>query len=135
MPTLKNRTKFYLLLFGLGIFSILLFYFSTPTSKIEAPPPVPIPIPSPKVLNKYESVVYQDPSSNFEISYLPPEDQYIITVYGSPFLQYRQEAEQSFIKIYRLTIAEACSKKVTIGTPFYSNPQEAGKIYKLSFCP
>lgn len=136
MIILSRKSKIVLSLFVISVLSIAYLVFSA--KKIPPQPgPVPSPTPSFQILNenKYESIVYKDSQSNYEISHLPKEDRYIITVYGSPFTKYRLEAEQSFLKTYKITPQEACLKNVSTGTPFYANPSEAGKNYKLSFCP
>lgn len=135
MITLNRKSKIVISVFVITALSVVYWIFST--KKIPSHPgPVPSPTPSFQILNenKYESIVYKDSQSNYEISYLPKEDRYIITIYGSPFTKYRLEAEQSFLKTYKITPQEACFKNVSAGTPFYINPSEAGKIYKLSFC-
>jgi hypothetical protein len=136
MITLNRKSKIIISVFVVSILSVIYLVFST--KKIPTQPgPIPSPTPPFQTINenKYESIVYKDPQSNYEVSYLPQENRYIITIYGSPFAKYRLEAEQLFLKTYKITPQEACLKNISTGTPFYANPSEAGKIYKLSFCP
>ena len=136
MITFNRKSKIILSFFVISVLSIAYLVFS---AKRIPPQPglVPSPTPTYQVIseNKYESIVYKDSQSNYEISYLPQENRYIITVYGSPFAKYRLEAEQLFLQTYKITPQEACLKNINIGTPFYANSAEAGKNYKLSFCP
>lgn len=136
MITFNRKSKIIISVFAISVLSIIFLVFSTKRIPPQ-PGPASSPTPSFQVINenKYESIVYKDSQSNYEISYLPQEDRYIITVYGSPFTKYSLEAEQSFLKTHKITPQEACLKNVSTGTPFYANPSEAGKNYKLSFCP
>lgn len=73
-------------------------------------------------------------NNQFELVYLAPFEEFIIDVRGSPFATTRMQAEQAFLKKLGITQEDACKLNVSLGTPAYINPQEAGRRYELSFC-
>lgn len=61
-------------------------------------------------------------------------ESFLISILESPFEVKRREAEQEFLETMSLTEEEACKLNVEITTPLFANPDEAGKIFRLSFC-
>ena len=71
---------------------------------------------------------------NFEIVFVPEYSQFIISVLATPFGIHRSLAEQEFINNLGISQEEACRLNVTVGTPYFANPEVAGIAYGLSFC-
>ncbi len=84
-------------------------------------------------INDTGDVVYAEANSYQQV-YHPKDQYFLISVTGSPFESARTEAEKQFLAILQISKEDACKLNVTITTPRYANPDEAGKIYKLSFC-
>lgn len=70
----------------------------------------------------------------YELVYLAPFQEFIIDVLGSPFSTARLQAEQAFLKELGIAEEEACKLKVSVGTTYRVNPEEAGMKFGLSFC-
>ena len=75
-----------------------------------------------------------DSTSSYEFTYFKPEDRFLISITGSPFERVRLEAEASFVSQLGIDKAAACKLRVSITTPAFANPDEAGNTYSLSFC-
>lgn len=73
-------------------------------------------------------------NENFHIFYIPEQEAFVISVTSSPFEEQKSKAEEEFLKILAVDKNSACKLNVDITTPYFANPNEAGKIYKLSFC-
>ena len=71
---------------------------------------------------------------DFEIIYFPRGDQFLISVLASPFYPKRLEAEKKLLNVLGISEKEACKLNVSITTPAFVNPNEAGIDYSLSFC-
>src|SRR3989344_8753208 len=100
--------------------------------------PVPAPsasprLPSPRKINPQGDTVYRE-TREYQIMYTTATDEYLITILGSPFTKYRQEAELVFLRLFTLSADEACALKVVVGTTQFSNPESANQVYGLSFC-
>jgi hypothetical protein len=83
----------------------------------------------------YQVSICGEPVSggDIAISYQPP-DYFLVTILGSPFEEYKRKAEEIFHKVLGISQADACRLNVTIGTPYFANPNESGKEYHLSYC-
>ncbi len=135
---LKNKKILALiLLIAIAAGLVFVFFFTRKPAVSPTPSPAPTLFPSPKSLDtkKYESLIYEDPNKNFQIIFISKEKQYQIFINNSPFDTYRTQAENAFLSLLNISKEEACKLKVTIGTPYFVNPNEAGQIYSLSFCP
>lgn len=88
---------------------------------------------SPIQTNNQGDVLIVD-NPDYQIAFLKPFQSFVITVLGSPFEQAREEAEYQFLQTLEITPEEACKLPITLGTPIFANPNEAGTKYKLSFC-
>lgn len=71
---------------------------------------------------------------NFQIVYLSQFNKFLISILSSPFETARKEAEVEFLTTLGITEEEACLLNVSITTPFFANPDYAGKDFPLSFC-
>lgn len=98
-----------------------------------APNPSPSPF-KPYSPNKYQKIIFEDEKRLYQISYFPLLHSYLISITGSPFEQYRKEAEKAFINQLNLSPTELCKLDVTIATSYITNPKESEKPYRLSFC-
>lgn len=74
-------------------------------------------------------------NDRYQISYIGRGNYFQISLTGSPFDKVREEAENEFVKILGISKEEACLLPVNLTTPQYANPEYAGEIFPLSFCP
>lgn len=119
-----------------SIVSLLTFSRSRqkqPLTPSSLPSPSPSPF-KPYSPNKYQKIIFEDEKRLYQISYFPLSNNYLISVTGSPFEQYRKEAEKAFINQLNLSTIELCKLDVTIATSYITNPKESEKSYRLSFC-
>lgn len=72
--------------------------------------------------------------TNFNITYYPLDNAFLIVITGIPFEQNRLDAEKRFLKELDIGKVEACKLGVYITTPRAYNPKESGINYRLSFC-
>ncbi len=79
-------------------------------------------------------VLFVNQPDQYQIVYLSQFNKFHISITGSPFDLYRQQAEQAFIKSLGITQSEACMLDVEATTPISINPNNAGISYPLSFC-
>ena len=86
----------------------------------------------PKV-NERGDVTLAD-EEGFDILYFSKENSFLISILGSPFESVRIDGEREFLNLLNINETEACKLDVAITTPLFANRNEAGKIYKLSFC-
>lgn len=116
----------------LGIISVLTSNFTTklPTNRSIV---VPTPTPDPYTVNGTKKI-YVDDKAPYSITANKDSSYYKILITKSPFQQYRLEAEQKFLEQLNITKEKACGLDVEITTPRFANPDQAGQIYKLSFC-
>lgn len=144
-----------LALIVLAVLSILLFVrFSRPEVPTTIPSPTesPINIPLPTgetvevsgvpIKNPYISPVELSKNADslmvrtdkYDLVYIKPYEQFLITINASPFESNRLEAEQAFLERLEISQEEACSLNVFVSTPYSVNPDESGTNYRLSFC-
>lgn len=71
---------------------------------------------------------------SYQIVYQELGDIFIIFILGSPFEAFREKAEEEFLALIEASENIACQLKVEIKTPMRINPEQAGKIFPLSFC-
>lgn len=72
--------------------------------------------------------------SSYQIIYHKNLDQFMISILKSPFEDIRQIAEQEFLQITQADVATVCKLDAVVTTPYFANPDLAGKIFPLSFC-
>lgn len=136
MKKFSPKITIILILVVVSVISILyLWSLSRPQKKHPVslnPSPSPFEPYSP---SKYQKIILEDEKRLYQISYFPLSNNYLISITGSPFEQYRQEAEKAFVKQQNLSPAELCKLDVTVATSYITNPKESEKNYKLSFCP
>lgn len=70
----------------------------------------------------------------YQLFYYPESQAFLISILSSPFESVRRQAEEAFVGQLDISQQDACRLKVNVTTPSFANPQEAGKIYPLSFC-
>lgn len=73
-------------------------------------------------------------NSDYQIVYFPKTKEFIVSITDSPFNEIKQRAEKDLVSRLGVEKEEACKFNVVITTPRFANPEEAGKVYKLSFC-
>lgn len=74
-----------------------------------------------------------DPGT-YQLFYYPESQSFLISILSSPFETVRRQAEQEFLRKLDISQQDACQLKASMTTPAFANPQEAGKMYRLSFC-
>lgn len=108
---------------------------SSPANLSASPTPSPVyenpPLPS--QLNKQGDRLLAQ-TKEYNIVFQPTFNSYLIVIYGSPFETVRKEAETEFMRQLNLSQKDTCELNVRVSTPYYINPNEADKIYPLSFC-
>jgi hypothetical protein len=117
------------------LFLLLGIFYKKNSSPIITPSsgPTKQAPPIPKEYNPQgDQIIVEDP--RFHITYYPKFKQYSISVLGSPFEENRQIAENELIKQTGFDKDTLCTMGIDITTPLFANPNEAGKIYPLSFC-
>jgi hypothetical protein len=86
-----------------------------------------------KILNQYGDIEISN-TANYQITYHLPENKFLISVAGSPFFSNASLAENELLRILEIDEESACRLDVSITTPRFANPDEAGGVYGLSFC-
>lgn len=114
---------------------VLGYYWYITIKKPATPPAIPnmSPPPLPEILNPQGDRLLKE-NPNYHLVFSPEFNQYLISVLGSPFEKYRQEAENELMNVLQIDTKTACQLKIVITTPFFANPDESGRFYKLSFC-
>lgn len=70
----------------------------------------------------------------YNITYYPLDDAFLIIITRYPFDEIRPSAEEEFLKALGINKTDACKLSVYITTPSFANPDRAGEVYELSFC-
>lgn len=83
---------------------------------------------------KSDGEVIIEENENYRIMYFPEREYFLISILSSPFSDVRKGAEESFLQILGLNRENACKLNLSITTPIFVNPNEAGTDYHLSFC-
>jgi len=73
-------------------------------------------------------------NENYQIMYFKFSDEFLVTILGSPFESFQKMAERDLISQLKIDENTACRLKVSVTTPSFANPDEAGRTYGLSFC-
>ena len=84
-------------------------------------------------INDVGDVVFSETDSS-QLVYHPKDNFFLISILDSPFESARLAAEQQFLQSLEISESEACKLNVSVTTPRFANPEEAGRNYKLSFC-
>ena len=90
--------------------------FDTPVSKTET----------------NDMVLFEN--SKYQIVYIAVSNSFIISITASPFESIKKEAESRFLNLLDVNKEGACKINVSITTPRFANPDNAGIVYPLSFC-
>lgn len=88
---------------------------------------------SPKYMDKIGDILFVD-SKEYQILYMEKYNKFLLSILSSPFEEIRQKAELEFLKSLGIPQEEACKLDAEITTPSFANPEQSGKIYRLSFC-
>lgn len=83
---------------------------------------------------KPDGEVIMTENDDYRIMYFPQREYFLISIYSSPFQEIKNSAEESFIQILGIKQEDLCKLNVSITTPEFANPDEAGINYQLSFC-
>ncbi len=125
------------LLVTLLLFLLILFLnLQSKISNLKSPSTsllIPTPTPDPYTVNGTKKI-YVDDGAPYSITANKDSSYYKILITKSPFQKYRLEAEQKLLDELKLSQKKACALDVEITTPRFANPDEAGQVYKLSFC-
>jgi hypothetical protein len=70
----------------------------------------------------------------YAIFFIPKYNQFTISILDPSFEEVKKEAEEELVKILGADKKDLCFLNVSIGTPGFINPEEAGKMHKLSWC-
>lgn len=113
-----------------------------PTVVISLPPTEKVIINKIAVKNFFPKASQVNPygdyllakNSEYKILYEAQFNLFLISVVSSPFEEIKKKAESEFLKLLEITPVDACSLNVSVTTPLFANPKEAGRSYKLSFC-
>lgn len=73
-------------------------------------------------------------NERFQILYLAPFQQFLISILASPFDNIKKEAETDFLHSLAINEDQACKLEVWVNTTQFTNPDYAGRDYPLSFC-
>ena len=84
-------------------------------------------------VGKLDEVLFVN-ENQFNITYYPLDEAFLIIITGIPFEDNRILAEKRFLEELGIETVDACKLKVFITTPRIYNPNEAGINYRLSFC-
>jgi hypothetical protein len=128
-----TKKNIFLLLFAFCLTSLFYLFYNIKPNKPIVPTTSPVPF-VPYSPNKSQTILFEENTGGYKISYFSKTQEYLISVLKSPFSYYRTQAEIAFLKEVGIASDEACLKKITITTPSFINPEEAGQIYKLSYC-
>lgn len=86
-----------------------------------------------KTVNKNGDVLITD-NDQFQILYLKPFNQFLISILSPSYEEARIKAERQFLLSLGISMDEACRLNVRLNTPQFVNPELAGRDYPLSFC-
>lgn len=88
---------------------------------------------SPVAVNANGDVLIKE-NTNYQIVYLSPFKQFILSILGSPFDKYKSEAEGELLRVLGVDEKIVCQLDVVVNTPEFANPDLAGTNSPLSFC-
>lgn len=74
-------------------------------------------------------------TDNYDMSYYPPDQGFIITLENQNLQSARMEAENDFLHLLGINKEQACLLKVTLNVPYDISKEASGINYGLSFCP
>jgi hypothetical protein len=80
-----------------------------------------------------DSVVFRK-TDDYEMSYYPTDQGFIITLQNSDLTNARTAAEKDFIDALGISQEQSCFLKVTLNGPFDVSQAASGRNYGLSFC-
>ena len=84
-------------------------------------------------INTYGDVLITD-TGEYQIVYQVKFNTFLLSILEKPFSRVKIKAESEFVKVLGIKTSDACRLFVSITTPAFANPDEAGKEYGLSFC-
>jgi len=129
MDTRRLITRRNLIITSLFLLIIILIWINL-LIPVQQPP---TPNPSPEVINKQgDTILFEN--NDFQIVWLAQSNSYTISILSSPFAEIRSQAEQKLGEVLNKSPQDLCLFNVTVTTPNFANPDEAGNEYGLSFC-
>lgn len=115
------------------ILLIVLFFASFDEEGNKTTEKNPSPTTFPRAIDSNGTTrIYEE--RGFTITFFPSNQEYVISITGSPFEDIRAQAETLFLQKLLISRAQACVLKVSINTPHFANPDFSGKVLPLSFC-
>lgn len=73
-------------------------------------------------------------TSQYQLVYQQEGERFMISVNDSPYEKVQEEAEQTLLTHLGITADDACWLGVFVSSPYFANPDEAGKVYNPRFC-
>lgn len=146
LKTNKRKVIVTIIIVIIFVITFLVYKLSTTTpttfSVIEKKTSEKLNITDVSVNNFYKIKINTNPRGDtlfsqnidYQIIYFSGEEQFLISIMGSPFEEKRALAESNFIQVLGISQEDACKLNVIINTPLFANPDESGVNYKLSFC-
>lgn len=134
---INHKKIVYIFVLSLVLVALLNFALLSPPKPSVSNQPTPTINPyaqTPRTTVIPINYPYKDPDGKFLISHYPTSDSYSIVLLTPPFDQIRQLAEAAFLQQLNVNKTNACLMKVTLSTPRFVNPDQAGQMFPLSFC-
>ncbi|MDI6778047.1 MAG: hypothetical protein QMD77_02545 [Patescibacteria group bacterium] len=87
------------------------------------------------VAKLYHNGVLFKQTPDFEMSFYPDDQGFIISLLNPDLKKSRDEAEKEFLEELGINKEQACLLKISLGVTADINEKAAGANYGLSFCP
>lgn len=87
------------------------------------------------VANLFQNGVLFRQTPDFEMSFYPEDQGFIITLLNPDLKKSRDEAEKEFLEALGIDKSQACFLKISLGTTSDISEKTAGRNFGLSFCP
>ena len=87
------------------------------------------------VAKLYHNGVLFKQTPDFEMSFYPDDQGFIISLLNPDLQKARNEAEKAFLETLGISKEQTCLLKISLGVTADINEKAAGQNYGLSFCP
>ena len=87
------------------------------------------------VATLYHNGVLFQQTPDFEMSFYPDDQGFIISLLNPDLQKARNEAEKAFLETLGISKEQACLLKISLGVTADISEKAAGQNYGLSFCP